>query len=150
MSMKTLLEKSVREEVIARIQLLSETSAAQWGKMNVYQMLKHCARAEEMYLGKKNYKRQLLGFILGQFVLKSILKGDNPLARNARTSADFIVKETAGDVMAEKQRWIELIQEYENYRAPGIVHWFFGKMTKEQVGQFAYKHADHHLRQFGG
>jgi hypothetical protein len=147
--MKTMLDKKVRDDLIIRIQMLSEASRAQWGKMNVYQMLKHCALAEEMYLGKKKYKRKFLGYLLGQYALRSILNSEAPLGRNAPTGADFIVKEIVGDISSEKHRWISLIDEYEKYSQPGIVHWFFGPMTKEQVGQFSYKHADHHLRQFG-
>jgi hypothetical protein len=41
------------------------------------------------------------------------------------------------------------VEAYANYSNPGFVHDFFGKMTDEQIGIFAYKHADHHLRQFG-
>jgi hypothetical protein len=42
-----------------------------------------------------------------------------------------------------------LLNEYAHYANPSFFHTFFGKMTKEQVGQLVYKHADHHLRQFG-
>jgi len=43
-----------------------------------------------------------------------------------------------------------LINEYSAYSFPdySFVHPFFGKMTKEQIGYHAYKHIDHHLRQF--
>lgn len=33
---------------------------------------------------------------------------------------------------------------------PAYLHDFFGKMTREQIGIFAFKLMDHHLRQFGG
>lgn len=29
-----------------------------------------------------------------------------------------------------------------------FMHPFFGKITREQIGYLAYKHDDHHLRQF--
>jgi hypothetical protein len=70
------------------------------------------------------------------------------MARNAPTSAHFKVNESEGDVLAERDKWIGLIAEYEHFSNPGLEHWFFGKMTKEQVGYFVYKHTDHHLRQF--
>jgi hypothetical protein len=40
--------------------------------------------------------------------------------------------------------------EYAHFPHPVVFHTFFGKITKEQAGQLAYKHADHHLRQFNG
>ena len=146
--MKTVFDKHTRNELIQRIDMLDKNSMAQWGKMNVYQMLKHCTLAEEMYLGKKEYKRVFLGRIIGPMVLKNMLKDETPMSRNAPTSNHFIVTENAGDVENEKKKWIALLHEYEQFSKPEIQHWFFGKMNKEQVGLFVYKHTDHHLRQF--
>jgi hypothetical protein len=146
--MKTIFDKTTRDELISRIKTLDENSAAQWGSMNVYQMLKHCTLAEEMYLGKKKYKQVFLGRLIGKMALKNLLKDESPMGRNAPTSADFKVKENSGDVSSEKAKWITLIEEYGNFSNPGLKHWFFGKMTPEQVGYFVYKHTDHHLRQF--
>ncbi len=54
----------------------------------------------------------------------------------------------SGDIEAEKEKWISQIRNHEHFSNPGFVHSFFGKMTEEQIGFMAYKHADHHLRQF--
>jgi hypothetical protein len=43
----------------------------------------------------------------------------------------------------------DLVDGYEHYSNPDFIHDFFGRMTREQVGQLAYKHTDHHLRPFG-
>ncbi|MGZ3874480.1 MAG: DUF1569 domain-containing protein, partial [Mucilaginibacter sp.] len=110
--------------------------------------LKHCTLAEEMYLGGKAYKRVLMGRLLGRIALKGLLKDEAPMRRNSPTSVEFKVSETDGDVSAEKEKWISLLQEYAHFSKPGIVHWFFGEMTAEQIGFLTYKHADHHLRQF--
>jgi hypothetical protein len=64
--MKSVLDKTTRDELINRINTLNESSMPQWGKMNVYQVLKHCVLAEEMYLGKKEYKRSFLGRLFGK------------------------------------------------------------------------------------
>jgi hypothetical protein len=58
------------------------------------------------------------------------------------------VKEKDGDVALQKKIWIEQITEYGDFSNPAFIHDFFGKMTNEQIGIFAYKHFDHHLRQF--
>jgi len=146
--MKTIFDPETRDQLISRINTLDENSTPQWGKMNIYQMLKHCTIAEEMYLGKTIHKRTLLGRVLGKWALNNMLKDESPMGKNAPTDSAFIVTETGGDVNAVKNKWIALLQEYSNYSNPNLVHWFFGSMTKEQVGQFVYKHADHHLRQF--
>lgn len=48
----------------------------------------------------------------------------------------------------EELIWAEQIKSYKNYSNDNFIHDFFGKMTKEQIGVFAFKHNDHHLRQF--
>jgi hypothetical protein len=63
--MKTIFDQTTREELINRVNSLNENSTAQWGKMNVYQMIKHCILCEKMYLGKTPYKRTFLGFFIG-------------------------------------------------------------------------------------
>lgn len=77
-----------------------------------------------------------------------MIKDDKPIDKGVPTSTQFKIKETSGDIAALKQEWIELIQSYEYYSNPGFIHDFFGKMTQEQIGLLAYKHTDHHLRQF--
>lgn len=147
--MKTIFDKATREQLIDRINKLNANSFPQWGKMNVYQMIRHCILCEEMYLGKKKYKRAFIGRLFGKIGLRNLLKDDKPLQHNAPTGSDFKIKETNGDVDSEKMKWISLIGEYASYSNDDFVHWFLGKMTKEQVGYFVFKHTDHHLRQFG-
>lgn len=146
--MKSVLDKTTRDELISRINTLNENSQPQWGKMNIYQMLRHCVVCEEMYLGRKQYKRTLMGRIFGKLALNNLLKNETPLQKNAPTSPFFKIKETNGNVLAERNKWAALMEEYAHFSNNDFVHWFFGKMTKEQVGHFAYKHTDHHLRQF--
>ncbi len=148
--MKTIFDKSTREALITRIDTLTENSTAQWGKMNVYQMLKHCTVWEEWIQGKNEYtyKQEFIGFLFGKIALRRMLKDEKPLDKNVPTSPQFKINEKSGDLLAEKQKWISLLTGYENYSNPGFVHDFFGRMTEEQIGFLAYKHTDHHLRQF--
>jgi hypothetical protein len=146
--MKTIFDEETRAELIKRVELLNENSTRQWGKMNVYQMVKHCILCEEMYLGKKHYKRTFLGFLLGKLALKHLMKDDKPKKRNSPTKQEFIISENTGNLLEDKLKWISLIEEYENYSNQAFVHWFFGEITREQVGISVYKHIDHHLRQF--
>jgi hypothetical protein len=146
--MKTIFEKTTRDELIARIKALDENSTAQWGKMNVYQMVKHCTLWEEMISGKVKCKRVFIGRLFGKMALKNSLKDEKPMMRNAPSSSELVVKESMGNVAAEIKRWVALIEGNANFSNQDFVHPFFGKMTKDQVGYHAYKHTDHHLRQF--
>jgi Protein of unknown function (DUF1569) len=146
--MKTIFDQTTREELINKVNSLNENSSAQWGKMNVYQMVKHCILCEEMYLGKTPYKRTFLGFLLGKIALNQLMKDDKPKKRNSPTKQEFKIPENTGNLLEDKFKWISLIDEYKDYSNQNFVHWFFGEMTSEQVGISVYKHIDHHLRQF--
>ncbi len=146
--MNTIFDKTTKDELVNRINSLNENSIAQWGKMNVYQMIKHCRLWEEMMQNKQNLKQVFIGKIFGKMALKTVLKGDKPLKRSTPTIPSLMIKESTGDIALEKAKWIASIEQYANFSNPNFVHVFFGKMTKEQIGQMVYKHTDHHLRQF--
>ena len=145
--MKTISDKAIRDELIQRIRQLNENATAQWGKMNVHQMVRHCSLWEELMLGKKKYKQYWIGYLFGKIALKRLLSDDKPLSRNTPTLPDLKIKET-GDFEMEKARWISLMEERASNSVPEIIHPFFGKMTREKSDYLIYKHTDHHLRQF--
>ncbi len=149
--MKTVFEKQVRDELTARIDALHQHLPAQWGKMNVYQMAKHNTIWNEWVLGRKKtaQKQAFLGKIFGKLALKNNTRDDRPISKGMPAGKYFTVKEKTGDLDAEKKLWISLVNDYETFSSNTFFHDFFGEMTKEQVGIFAYKHSDHHLRQFG-
>ena len=144
--MKTLFDSATRSELIERIHKLNKNSQPQWGKMNVYQMIKHCTKWEDMLLGKTIYKQSLLGRIVGKFALKDMMK-DEPVKPNLPTVPSFKISGN-GDAAAAKAEWLTLLAEYNDRKPAGFVHPFFGQLTAEQAGQMAYKHINHHLRQF--
>lgn len=148
--MKTIFEKSTRDELVQRINLLNSDNKPAWGKMNVYQMPKHCTIWNEWVLGINDfvYKQEFLGKIFGKMALKSNTKDDKPIGKNMPAGKAFTVKETVGDLTSLKSIWIEQIKSYDNFSNDEFIHDFFGKMTKEQIGIFAFKHNNHHLRQF--
>ena len=148
--MKTVFEESTRTELISRISLLNESSPRQWGNMNVNQMVQHCIHWEEMVLRNKRYKRVLIGIFLGRMLLRNELKDDRPMRQNNPTIPDLRISAANGDISTSKTKWISLINEYAAYSLPdfSFVHPFFGKMTRNEIGYHAYKHTDHHLRQF--
>lgn len=149
--MKTIFDQSTRAELIRRVGMLSENSQPLWGKMNVHQMIKHCTIWDEWVLGKYNpvYKQDFLGKIFGKMALESNTKDDKPISKGMPAGKAFIVKEKEGDLILQKAKWTSLVSDYASFSNDKFIHDFFGKMTREQIGIFAYKHANHHLRQFG-
>ena len=149
--MKTVFDKPTRDGLIGRINLLNNDSMAKWGKMCVFQMVRHNTYWNGWVLGEGNhaYRQAFLGKVFGKMALRKMIKDEKPFDRNIPTSSQFKVKETNGGLEEEKLKWISLTKAYENYDNPAFVHDFFGEMTKEQVGILVFKHSDHHLRQFG-
>jgi hypothetical protein len=144
--MKSVFDQSTREELISRINSLNENSTAKWGKMNVYQMIKHCTLWEEMLQGKKLYRQSFLGRLFGKIALKDMLK-EEPIKPNLPTVPSFKITDN-GDAAKAKAEWLSLIAAHGKEENTGFVHPFFGKLTADQAGRIAYKHIDHHLRQF--
>jgi hypothetical protein len=149
--MQTIFDKETRAVLIRRIQALEPDSTARWGRMNAYQMLRHGAMWDEMILRNKTYKRVFIGRLFGRMLLKNEVKDDRPMRQDNPTVPELKVQAITGDFAAEKRKRIALLNEYADYAFPdnSFIHPFFGKMTREQIGYHAYKHIDHHLRQFG-
>lgn len=144
--MKSVFDKTTRDELLERIYTLQENSKPQWGKMSVSQMMRHCSQWDEMALGKQKYKQSFIGRIFGRIGLKDMMQ-DTLLKRNLPTVPSFKIKEQP-DFTEEKMKWISLLDKYKDSSDAGFVHPFFGHLTKEQTGFIVYKHVDHHLRQF--
>ena len=149
--MKTILDQTVRQELITRIDKLSSDLSPQWGKMAIYQMIDHMNIWNDWVFGKNNLPHQqgLFGKVLGKWMLKKDTKDDTPMAKGMPSGKGFVNKEMKKDIDELKNKWIDSVREYESFSEPFFYHDFYGKMTREQLGIFAYKHMDHHLRQFG-
>lgn len=84
--MKTVFDESVRAELINRIKALTESNTRQWGKITIYQMVRHCILWEEWIAGrdKPRYKRAFISYLVGKIALRIVLKDEKPLRRNTR------------------------------------------------------------------
>jgi hypothetical protein len=148
-------ENFLRTKLITHLQRLDPDTAPQWGKMSVQQMIEHYGgdavrnasgrlqidtimtppenlnRMREFMLSDKPFKENT----------KNPLMGDEPAALRYKT-----VQAAIG---ALQQELIYFFEAFE--KNPSLVtrNPFFGDMTFEQNVQLLYKHALHHLRQFG-
>ena len=147
--MKSLFDATAYNEIKERMNRLSPGSAAQWGKMNVAQMLAHCKEAFQVPLSEKKLPRMFMGRLMG-WMIKSKLYSDDPWKKNLPTAPDFLIKDER-DFNNEKQQLMNLVSKFHAAGLNGISkypHPFFGKFTPEQWGMSMYKHMDHHLKQF--
>lgn len=149
--MKNLFEATAAQEIKQRLAILRPDNERQWGKMNVAQMLAHCSAWMEMAAGLTSPPRSLIGRIFGPVAKSKVLRSEEPVRRNMPTEKSLIVSEQR-DFRAERQRLLEWTDRFAS-GGPGTCtkhpHCFFGPMTPTEWATLAYKHLDHHLRQFG-
>ncbi|MBI3817578.1 MAG: DUF1569 domain-containing protein [Planctomycetes bacterium] len=144
----TIFEPGGRDAILKRIQSLTNKSTPAWGKMNVSQMMAHCAAAMRVPTGDLILKKTWLR-IIGSMVKKSMLS-DKPWKPNMPTAPEFKITNT-GPFDEEHATMLAVFNKLARGREAVKVydHPFFGKMTFEEWGRLHYKHLDHHLRQFG-
>ncbi|MFN8310778.1 MAG: DUF1569 domain-containing protein [Chitinophagales bacterium] len=147
--MKSIFDASTQNEIIGRIKSLNASNRALWGNMQLQEMVEHCSRCDDMYLGNIQIPRVFIGRIIGPFLLNKVIQNDAPFTKNTPTSPALKASAVSGDLETQKQQWIARIEAYNNFSNHDFIHPFFGRMNKEQVGYVSYKHLDHHLRQFG-
>ncbi|MEE9430907.1 MAG: DUF1569 domain-containing protein [Melioribacteraceae bacterium] len=148
--MKNIFEQKVTEKIIDRINSLTPNIKAQWGKMNVGQMLAHCnVTYETVYTDKHPKPNAILKFIL-KMLVKNKVVGEKPYSKNGKTAPHFVIVDEK-DFESEKTRLVGYIEETqklgEAYFDNKESH-SFGNLTKEEWNILFYKHLDHHLNQF--
>lgn len=149
--MKSLFESETHQDILNRIEKLNKNSIANWGKMNVGQMLKHCQLPLEIALGKREMNAKPNFFTKMIFKLfKPMMYNDKPWKRNIGTPKEFVITESQV-FETEKNNVLNLINEFVSKKdeTNWPEHPIFGHFTVEQRGQMQYKHFDHHLTQFG-
>lgn len=148
--MKNIFEQSTTDDLITRINNLSNSSQANWGKMNVAQMLAHCnaiySVLKDDYPKPNAFKR----FIL-KVLVKNTVVGENPYKKNLHTSPDFVISDQR-EFDKEKTNLIQNIittQKLDTHYFEGKEAPAFGALSAKEWSNLFYKHLDHHLQQFG-
>jgi hypothetical protein len=144
--MNTLLEKHSFEDVIKRINQLTNYSTANWGEMNVAQMLKHCAEVQEVMNGKELKNTPWLIRFFGKWIAKFVLS-KKPYPKGMSTHPQYKVADVT-DFEVAKQRILSAL-EYFHTQKPNHTHPIFGRLSLEDMDWASFKHIDHHLKQFG-
>lgn len=149
--LKNIFDKEVSQGIIERIDNLTTSSKAEWGKMNVAQMLAHLnIQYEVVYENGKFPKPNIIArFFLKVFVKKTVT-GPKPFVKNGRTAPYFMVTDEK-EFETEKLRLkkyititqangVEILLKRETKS--------FGKLTTQEWNNLFYKHLNHHLVQF--
>jgi len=148
--MKNLFEKDAVDEIVARVNKLQPTSPRQWGKMDVAQMLAHCANTMDMASGRLNSPRIFVGRILGPLV-KPVFINEKPFSKNNPTDKKLRIADQR-EFASEQERLKSGVREFHEggeAKCTRHPHPFFGTLSPQDWARGMYKHLDHHLRQFG-
>lgn len=147
--MESIFSPATNTAFIDRINKLTPSTPALWGKMNVSQMLAHCQVPIQVAYGELNVKGGLIALLFGRIAKKKLMN-DQPFERNLPTMREAKIKNDRG-FDAEKAALIELVKRFA--KGPDVLtkkpHPFFGPLTVDEWNTLQYKHLDHHLRQFG-
>lgn len=149
--MQSLFNKEYSQEFITRINKLNTATQANWGKMNVAQMLNHCQIPLKMASGELKAKpNPLIKFIFGKSAKRQLVndpefKKNLPTFREAKVVDAKVFEE-------EKAKLIKEVERFHQKGPEGLTkheHPFFGPMSVQDWDTLQVKHLDHHLRQFG-
>jgi hypothetical protein len=147
--MGSILNEADRAAITKRLQSLSISSTRRWGTMDVTSMLKHLHLSVLMTLGEMQVpsanKRAF-----HKFPLKHLLLYVVPFPKGAPT-APKLKPEAAASMEEERAALLELLERLGTgpREGAGPDHPLFGPLTWREWGVVTYKHADHHLKQFG-
>ncbi len=147
--MGSILNEADRAEILRRVRSLSVSSNARWGTMDVVGMLQHLHLSARMTIGDLQVpsanKRAFQ-----HFPLKHLLLYVLPFPKGAPT-APALKPVDASSFEVERAALLELLERIGTgpRDGNGPAHPLFGPMTWREWGAVTYKHADHHLKQFG-
>jgi Protein of unknown function (DUF1569) len=147
--MGSILNEADRAEIVRRMRSLSASSSGRWGSMSVVSMLQHLRLSARMTVGELPVlsvnKRAFQVFPLKHLILYVL-----PFPKGAPTAPELKPID-AVSFEEERAALLELLERIGTgpREGKGPAHPLFGPMTWREWGVVTYKHADHHLRQFG-
>jgi hypothetical protein len=147
--MRSILNEGDRTEIANRVKSLTVSSSRRWGSLGVAGMLQHLRLSARMTLGELSVpsanKRAFQMFPLKHLILYVL-----PFPKGAPTSPE-LKPANAESLEEERAALLELLERIGTGPSEGAgpPHPLFGPMTWREWGVATYKHADHHLKQFG-
>jgi hypothetical protein len=139
-----------RRNIMARLEKLSPNMKPVWGRMSAPQTVAHLADWFRMVIGAIRVESKNTPFRFTP--LKQLLIYVMPLPKNLPTAPELQKSEPG--VWTEDTRDLkDLVRRAVQKRTDNTAKWpehpAFGPVTADQWGILAYRHTDHHLKQFG-
>jgi Protein of unknown function (DUF1569) len=147
--MSTIADAGVRGSLCERIGKLKSDSPRQWGKMTAHQMICHLNDSFLVGMGEK-YASPDTNFVKRTVVKWIALHTSMPWPQGVATRPELIQGQ-GGTPPGEWERDCDdLVRGIPAFAARDkfAAHPIFGEMSREDWLIWAYRHIDHHLRQF--
>jgi hypothetical protein len=148
--MRSILNDGDRAEIDKRLRSLTASSTGRWGTLDVLGMLQHLRLSARMTLGElpvsSSNKRAFQMFPLKHLIIYAV-----PFPKGAPTAPELKPAVPSESFEEERAALLELLEQIGTGPREGIgpAHPLFGPLTWHEWGVVTYKHADHHLKQFG-
>ena len=148
-------ENFLRTKLVACLQRLDPATPPGWGKMSVQQMIEHYAGDAVRNASGRLKIDKILTPPENLTPMREFLISDKPFKENTKNplmdeeSAPLRYKTVQGAVGELQQELIYFFEAFEKNTDLVTRNPFFGDLNFEQSVQLLYKHALHHLRQFG-
>lgn len=146
--MKSIYDKAENAQIITRIESLTPSSKAIWGKMSVDQMMKHTNDALAVAFGEKTLKINFLMRFMGRMMKNKVFNSE--FQKNSPTAPEFKYKENFNFETVQKELIYNFGRFANGHDAIKVTdHPFWGEMSFEDWNKLIWNHMDHHLKQFG-
>ena len=147
--MPSLWQAASRARLVQRAARLTAETPPRWGRMTCPQMLAHINDALRMATGELPVARR--GGPLRYFPLKQLFAYWLPIPHGVPTSPELLERIDRAQFAEEATAFPRMLERFASRPSDAVLpeHPAFGFMPREGWGVQAYRHLDHHLRQFG-
>lgn len=150
--MSTVFDPSAAGALAARLHRLTPDADARWGRMTPHQAVVHLADSFRMSLGELETSLPSMGPL--KYVLRfAAFTLPLPWPKGVKTAPELDtssgVGTPPGDFAADLAGLEELLERFIASDGDLPPHPIWGRMSRGMAGRYAWRHVDHHLRQFG-
>jgi hypothetical protein len=151
--MRSLHDAPTRDEVLSRLEQLRSESPRGWGRMTPHQMLCHLADSFRCAMGLR--EASPASSLLRRTLLRWVaLHTPIPWPRGVPTRPELDARRGGSRPAGFDDDGRELRSLIVRFStgSPAFewaAHPLFGRLSEREWGHWGYRHADHHLRQFG-
>jgi Protein of unknown function (DUF1569) len=150
--MHTLQSTADRQSIEKRISALLPGDRRRWGKMSAHEMVCHLGDSFRLALGEKTAS-PATGFLRRTLVKWIALGAPMKWPKGVPTRPEMEQGVGGTSPVAFEEDLRKLLFLLDRFRGDSvdisIPHPIFGPLTRAQWLRWGYRHADHHLRQFG-